>query len=50
MCILMLWMASARYYVNTKNQKKIKKINIGEKLWPPFKKIKNMPGQNLFQF
>ena len=49
MCILMLWMASARYYIHKKN-KKIEKINIGGKLLPLLKKIKNMLGQNLCSF
>ena len=39
----MLWMASARYYVTTKN----KKNKHNRQVLAPLKKIKNMPGQNL---
>ena len=42
----MLWMASARFYVHTKN-KKNKKIQHKKQVIAPFKKIENMLGQNL---
>ena len=42
MCILMLWMASARYYVHTKNHK-IKKYTLGVS-YSPLEKIQKYPG------
>ena len=46
MCILMLWMASTRYYIHKKN-KKHKKNQHRRQVIAPFKKIKNMLGHNL---
>ena len=43
----MLWMASARYYIHPKNKKNKKNVHRGQVI-APFKKIKNMLGQNLF--
>ena len=47
MCILMLWMANARYCLHTKIQK-LKKSSSRGQVITPLRKIKNMPRQNMY--